>query len=129
LPTTVSDSNGGTYTYDAAGNKIRSVQGSLTMEYIAGIHYRNGVLDFMSTDEGRVVRNSGTGVYKYEYTLKDHLGNARVSFDDNEGVARLIQEDEYYAFGLRRQRIVSGDINNYLYNSKELQMSLRNEYD
>ncbi|TCC99782.1 RHS repeat domain-containing protein [Pedobacter psychroterrae] len=129
LPATVTGGIGATYTYDAGGNKLKSVQGSLTVEYISGVHYKNNVLDFMSTDEGRAVRNSSTGVYKYEYSLKDHLGNARVSFDDNSGTARLIQEDEFYAFGLSRAKFVSGDKNNYLYNGKELQTALADVFD
>ena len=83
----------------------------------------------MSTDEGRVVRNPGTGLYTYEYNLKDHLGNVRVTFDDNAGAARLIQEDEFFAFGLSKTKFVSGDKNNYLYNGKELQTALAHVYD
>ncbi|WP_285060234.1 RHS repeat domain-containing protein [Pedobacter ginsengisoli] len=135
LPSTVTAMVSGTptqvaaYTYDASGTKLKSVQGAMTKEYINGIQYTNGVIDFVATEEGRAVRNPSTGAYRYEYTLKDHLGNARVSFDDNNGVARLIQEDEYYAFGLNRSLFNSGTKNNYLYNGKELQTALSDEYD
>ena len=118
----------GTYTYDAGGTKLKSVQNSVIREYISGIHYRNNVLDFIGTEEGRVVRNTD-GTYRYEYNLKDNLGNVRVSIDDSTGVARIIQEDEYYAFGLNSPKKVSGDKNNYLYNGKEEQDVLTDEYD
>jgi len=118
----------GTYTYDAGGTKLKSVQSSVIREYISGIHYKNNVLDFVGTEEGRAVRNTD-GTYRYEYNLNDHLGNVRVSIDDSVGVARVIQEDEYYAFGLNSPKKVSGDKNNYLYNGKEEQDVLTDEYD
>lgn len=119
------DANGNSivYTYDAGGNKLKkSVSGvaSLNNEYISGIHYEGGLLKFVSTESGRVVRN-GAGDYAYEYTLADHLGNGRVYFDINAGVARPIQETDYYAFGLDIQRSLSGAENKYQYNGKEKQ--------
>jgi RHS repeat-associated protein len=117
------------YTYDASGTKLKSVQGAITREYISGIQYTNGVIDFVATEEGRAVRKPSDGTYRYEYNLKDHLGNVRVSFDDNNGTARVIQEDEFYAFGLNRSLFNSGTKNNYLYNGKELQTALSEEYD
>jgi RHS repeat-associated protein len=118
----------GTYTYDGGGTKLKSIQSSVIREYISGIHYKNNVLDFIGTEEGRAMRNTD-GTYRYEYNLNDHLGNVRVSIDDSVGVARVIQEDEYYAFGLNSPKKVSGDKNNYLYNGKEEQDVLTDEYD
>ncbi|MDN4167094.1 RHS repeat-associated core domain-containing protein, partial [Cytophagales bacterium LB-30] len=113
------------YTYDASGQKLRKVDdvaGNLTStDYIGGIHYENNLLTFVQTAEGRV-RKDGTS-WVYEYNLTDHLGNVRVSFDKNPttGVARLIQKDDYYPFGMTfNHPNVAGD-NKYLYNSKELQ--------
>jgi len=129
LPATVTGSQTASYHYDATGAKLKSVQAATTREYIAGIHYKNDSLDFISTEEGRAVKKAD-GTYKYEYNLKDNLGNSRVSIDDNGGTARVIQEDEYYAFGLSRQKYSFGDKNNYLYNSKEKQEEvLTDEYD
>ncbi|MEO7211168.1 hypothetical protein [Mucilaginibacter sp.] len=66
----------------------------------------------------------------YEYSLTDHLGNTRVSFDINPaGTARVIQEDEYYSFGLRRALYDNANNNRYLYNGKEIQADLANQYD
>ena len=110
------------YTYDADGNKLRKqvASASINNEYISGINYEGGVLKFVSTAEGRVVRNGATS-YSYEYTLTDHLGNGRVYFDINGAAARKIQEVDYYAFGLDMQRSLSGTENKYLYNGKEKQ--------
>jgi len=130
LPATVTRSGGNaSYLYDASGSKLRSAQGSDTREYISGIQYTNNALDFVATEEGRAVRNPSTGVYKYEYNLKDHLGNVRVTFDKFNDTARVIQEDEFYAFGLNAPKYLLGDKNRYLYNGKELQDVLSNEYD
>ncbi|WP_276090959.1 RHS repeat-associated core domain-containing protein [Pedobacter sp. JY14-1] len=128
LPQSVTRSSGNAaYTYDATGTKLKSVQGTVTREYISGIQYTGGNLDFFATEEGRALKNGST--YSYEYNLKDHLGNARVSFDNNGGTARVIQENEYYAFGLDTITYISGTKNNYLYNGKEEQDVLSNMYD
>ncbi|TKC60159.1 hypothetical protein FBD94_14690 [Pedobacter hiemivivus] len=123
-------SNAVSYIYDASGNKLKKlVNGgtSLNNDYIGGIQYESGVLKFISTEAGRVVRNSSTD-YAYEYTLADHLGNGRVYFDISGGVARKIQETDYYAFGLDIQRSLSGTENKYQYNGKEKQ-DLEKMYD
>jgi len=122
LPATVSaGGNAITYTYDAAGIKLRKTVGTgISNEYISGIQYENGVLKYLQTAEGRVVRNSAIS-YSYEYTLEDHLGNGRLYFDINAGVARKIQETNYYPFGLDMQGTLSGTENKYQYNGKEKQ--------
>ncbi|MGX5689965.1 DUF6443 domain-containing protein [Arcticibacter tournemirensis] len=125
LPALVSGAGTAVYTYDAAGNKLRSVQAGITRDYIAGIQYTNGVIDFIQTEEGRAVRNTD-GSFRYEYNLKDHLGNTRVTTD---AAGNVIQEDEYYAFGLNAPLYVSGEKNMYLYNGKEIQDVLTNQYD
>ncbi|HKG07948.1 MAG TPA: RHS repeat-associated core domain-containing protein, partial [Pedobacter sp.] len=124
----VSMTSGGsaiTYTYDATGAKLRKVFGaSVNNDYISGIHYEGGIFAFAQTAVGRVVKN-GTGTdpgYSYEYTLADHLGNGRVYFDINAGVARKVQETEYFAFGMSvNVGSVLGTENKYLYNGKEKQ--------
>ncbi len=111
------------YTYNALGTKLRRevlTTGTITTDYVDGIQYTNGTIDFIQTAEGRAKNNSGT--YVYEYNLTDHLGNVRYSFDKNAGVLRQLQADDYYPFGLRR--VATPGINKYLYNSKELQTEL-----
>ena len=113
------------YTYDAAGRKLRKVSGCMTTEYIDGIQYDNGVLSFIQTEEGRIIKSGST--YNYEYTLKDHLGNNRVTFDKFSGAIRKVGEENYYPFGLNKHIQVNAG-SKYLYNSKELQEEL-DEYD
>lgn len=111
------------YTYDAAGTKLRKESNTGgTTDYIGGIQYQNGVIEFIQTEEGVARNNAGT--YSYEYNLNDHLGNVRYTFnkDPNTGGIQRLQEDNYYAFGLRKA--VLGGPNKYLYNKKELQEEL-----
>ena len=92
-------------TYDAAGTKLRKVaydnSGVLISrtEYIGGIQYESlqplaspplaTDLKFMSTGEGRVVKQGSN--WNYEYYHKDHLGNTRVVYGYQK------QVDEYKA--------------------------------
>ena len=113
--------NAVTYTYDATGLKLRKVVGtSVLNEYVGGVQYEQGVLKYLQTIEGRVVRSSATS-YNYEYALKDHLGNYRLYFDISAGIVRKIQETDYYPFGLEIDRVVPSPKNVYLYNGKEKQ--------
>ncbi|AMQ00084.1 RHS repeat-associated core domain protein [Pedobacter cryoconitis] len=108
-----------TYTYDATGNKLRKVTGLAVTEYIAGIQYAGSAIDFIQTEEG-LVRKSGSN-YLYQYDLKDHLGNSRLSFDIFNNAPREVQHDDYYPFGKAFNSWTFGQRNNYLYNGKELQ--------
>ncbi|MBB6498155.1 DUF6443 domain-containing protein [Pedobacter cryoconitis] len=120
------------YIYSAAGNKLRNTGSDGSWDYVNGIVYQNGVISFIQTEEGRASYNVQNGTYNYEYNLKDHLGNTRVSFDKDPttGKARVIQEDEYYSFGLRKIGGYDFASNNrYLYNGKEIQTDLANQYD
>lgn len=116
------------YIYDAMGTKLRSVLSSagVTTDYIDDIQYKNGQLAFVDNEEGRAVKNTGNGVYTYEYNLKDHLGNVRVSIDKdpNTQEARVIQEDEFYSYGLRKPLYDNSSDNKKLYQGQELQDGL-----
>ncbi|MDB5014385.1 MAG: repeat-associated core domain protein [Daejeonella sp.] len=96
------------YVYDASGARIRKVVKSeivtTTYDYLHGFVYENSSLSYFPTIEGRV-RASGS---KFEYFIKDHVGNVRVSFEDNgSGVAKIVQENHYYAFGMTMKGIVN----------------------
>jgi RHS repeat-associated protein len=130
LPASISGSKTIVYAYDADGNKLSRASANTTfgtVEYDDGVQYFNGTIDFIKTDEGIIKRRSD-GSYHYEYTLSDNLGNNRVSFDDSSHVARVVQKDDYYPYGLNYNRYTFGDKNNYLYNKKELQEEL-GQYD
>jgi RHS repeat-associated protein len=69
--------------------------------------------------EGRCTPN-GTAFF-YEYTIEDHLGNARVNFRANGAAATHLEEMHYYPFGMLIEGLGTvSPINDYSYNGKEL---------
>jgi RHS repeat-associated protein len=131
LPQTITiNGNTLTYTYDAAGNKLRKVftAGAVTTtDYISGVQYSNGAIEFMQTEEGRARKNGSS--YLYEYDLDDHLGNTRVTIkpdtaDATQLTPLVLQQNNYYPFGAAirsLETVVANPKNEYLYNGKELQ--------
>jgi len=108
------------YTYDSDGNKLNKNNGTVSTDYIDGLQYDNGTLSFVQTEEGRAIPAGGS--YNYEYNLSDHLGNTRVTFDTQSGIANMVQQDDYYPFGMDISRPpITSPQNYYLYNKKELQ--------
>ncbi|MEM6526522.1 MAG: RHS repeat-associated core domain-containing protein, partial [Bacteroidota bacterium] len=51
-----------------------------TTDYVGEFIYENNELQLIQHEEGRIVPDPATGNYDYEYYLKDHLGNTRVTF-------------------------------------------------
>jgi RHS repeat-associated protein len=112
------------YIYDAGGTKLaKKVRTATTEEvhYRGSFVYKGSSLDYLIHDEGLIVCNGGN--YTYQYYLKDHLGNIRAVFTNNNGSAQLEQEQHYYPFGLTMDglRYASSTTSKYLYNGKELQ--------
>jgi len=114
------------YLYTANGQKLMKqtrIENAVeqTVDYIGNFVYEDNVLKFILTGEGRVLVNSG-GTYEYQYSLKDHLGNTRITFNQN---GQIIQKDAYYPFGMQMNGLCyeTGEDykNKYLYNGKELQ--------
>ncbi len=93
------------YLYDAAGMKLQKkvIEGSKTTvtDYLDGYQYVDGVLEFYPHAEGYVNMKSGTPEYVYNYT--DHLGNVRVSYVNDNGEAKIVEESNYYPFGLKHK--------------------------
>jgi RHS repeat-associated protein len=112
--------NSGTlrYEYSAAGEKLKKIfNNTTTTDYIGNFVYNGSSLAYIITSEGRIVKPGST--YEYEYNLKDHLGNTRVSFHASQGTPIVKQYQDYYPFGMA-MGLLQGD-NRYLYNGKELQ--------
>ncbi len=118
------------YIYSADGTKLKKevyTASSLTntKTYAGSFIYANDTLEYALFDEGRLVDESGT--FKYEYFLKDHLGNTRVTFTDSDadGTAEILQQDHYYPFGMNFAGIANASSANptnfYKYNGKEKQ--------
>ncbi|MBK8702375.1 MAG: hypothetical protein IPN33_01345 [Saprospiraceae bacterium] len=92
-------------------------------DYCQGIEYKDGKVEAVYGQEGRL-----TAVYdqygvtltsfRAEYWLKDHLGNTRLAFADEnhngtievwddpstpENEAEITQENHYYPFGMNQE--------------------------
>ncbi|MDX8568638.1 DUF6443 domain-containing protein [Elizabethkingia sp. HX XZB] len=123
LPTSITASIGNTdYVYRADGSKVKKVFGGKTTDYLDGFQYENDVLQFVPTSEGYYDLTKN----KYIYNYTDHLGNVRLSYTKGaSGGAEIIEENNYYPFGLKHQGYNSTSLANnayqYKYNGKELQ--------
>jgi hypothetical protein len=114
-----------TYDYHAAGTKHKYVADTLTAKYAGGFEYNQlNVFKRLSISEGQAVYRKDT--IRFDYFLKDHLGNVRVVFDER---GRILQRTDYYPFGLEIDRnapvqtpSARNNVNQYRYNGKELQV-------
>jgi len=120
------------YIYDAAGIKLQqkaNINGSdKTIDYVGNFIYKEKELDFIITDNGRMLPKAD-GSFDYEYFIKDHLGNTRVTIQEKEGLPFVMQENHYDPFGMALAGQTYTDPsqtvkNDYLYNGKELQSDL-----
>lgn len=112
------------YIYDATGVKLKKqvISGTNTPDryYAGAFEYDDDKeLDLIHTEEG-VVNVTGS-TYDYEYFLKDHLGNTRITFKPNGSSLSSLQKVEYYPFGMVAAKTDGESDNKYLYNGKELQ--------
>ncbi|CAA7195464.1 DUF6443 domain-containing protein [Chryseobacterium potabilaquae] len=122
------------YVYRADGVKVvkNYILGGTTKEtqYLDGFQYDNSgtsnilasssSLKFVPTSEGYFdfVKN------KYIYNYTDHLGNVRLSYFNNGSGVEVLEENNYYPFGLKHQgyNILSGNpAYQYKYQGQELQ--------
>ncbi len=125
------------YLYRADGVKLKKVytygsgraqtEVNRVTEYLDGFQYEGEhtsksfttPLKFVPTAEGYY--NFETNKYIYNYT--DHLGNIRLSYVNNGFGAEIIEENNYYPFGLKQGTggITGNPAYKYQYNNKELQ--------
>jgi RHS repeat-associated protein len=115
------------YSYTATGKKLgfKSVSSTpVKVEYIGPFVYKNDILDYIITSEGRVVFSDGSSYY--EYHIQDHLGNVRVAFKNITGTPIVLQKNDYYPFGIlmAEQTNTATNKNIYLYNGKEFQSEM-----
>jgi RHS repeat-associated protein len=109
------------YIYSAAGEKLAKRMKDGIYQYYAGnmVYKNDKSLNYLSFEEGLV--NKVSGGYAYEYHLKDHLGNTRVTFQPNGSSTTTTQVADYYPFGSSYLPISPAGTNKYLYNGKEKQ--------
>ena len=120
------------YQYTAAGVKLKESynNGTSTVvtDYINNFVYKDNVLSYILTGEGRINVNMASNTFKYEYWMKDLLGNTRVTFCDADGngtiaASEIGQVTDYYPFGMPHENSDNklDAAQKYLYNGKEKQ--------
>ncbi len=118
--------------YDASGRKVRTESPSGNYDYFAGVVYKDKNIEFVGTAEGRALRpgavkqnasrylsspvmspDTTNKFWRYEYNLKDHLGNLRVAcrcaekpealqLKPGDGYSPVVvQQAHYDAWGVR----------------------------
>ena len=149
------------FVYDASGQKHRRIVKKLVLgvngvtttdlkitDYVGGYEYEvtnpisdNGVVlnpanslpSRIHHTEGAITKEANSNVYQYEYVLRDHLGNTRVTFKDKNNdadieyssvdpsVNEVSQINHFYPFGLNMEGNWNGanGNNKYTYNAKE----------
>ncbi|WP_440880303.1 DUF6443 domain-containing protein [Tenacibaculum sp. C7A-26P2] len=123
------------YVYDASGVKLRKKVENTTTDYAGNYVYKNNTLEFFNHPEGYVTKDN-TG-FKYVYQYKDHLGNVRLSYTDNNGDGvisantEIVEESNYYPFGLKHKgynnnvsSLGNSTAQKFKYNGIELEESL-----
>ncbi|MDO8366820.1 MAG: RHS repeat-associated core domain-containing protein [Saprospiraceae bacterium] len=109
-------------TYTADGEKLTKAVtgGGATKSYVSGIEYSGTGLEAIYFLEGRCTPNGASAFY-YDYTIKDHLGNARVNFRANGTAVTHLEDMHYYPFGMLMEGMgTNSPTNDYTYNGKEL---------
>ncbi len=117
-------------TYTVSGKKINqetfSSDGTLhsKKDYLNNIVYNSGQLEYINTAEGYIEPENNDFLYTYQH--KDHLGNIRTSFPENNDNATLVKEEKnYYPFGLQWKQsntVIRGRKHNYGFGGKEEQV-------
>lgn len=97
------------YIYDATGVKLKKIvhetgKPDKTTLYLVG-NYQDEVLQFLPQEEGRIRYKPESGIFVYDYFLKDHLGNVRMMLTEE------LQQDIYPAATLEGDINVNGSPN------------------
>ena len=110
--------------YTADGQKIRKTTTkdniSTLKDYYNSIENdADGYVVYHSEGQVRQVDNT----LHWEYALRDHLGNTRILYEENNNSLDILQNNQYYAFGMAMYGEWSKqgmNDNDYKYNGKEL---------
>jgi RHS repeat-associated protein len=126
LPEQITFQNGTktVYSYDALGNKLRmqlytGATLNSTTHYLGAVQYLNNTVQFAFTQEGRTYY-TGTA-YRYDYFVKDQVGNMRLAFTNNGGTALAFQVADYYPFGNIFNATMPSDKTTRLFNGMDFQ--------
>lgn len=78
------------YVYDAEGTLLRKKitqalnNQTTTYDYVGEVTYRNGSIDGMLHEEGRVRTDASSNTFTYDYFVRDHLQNVRAIIAESQ---------------------------------------------
>ena len=79
------------FEYSGNGSLIKRINSDGEYwDYTNGLIYKGGVPYQMNTNEGRAVWNGS--VWEYEYEYRDHLGDLRLSYKNENGLPKIVQQ-------------------------------------
>jgi RHS repeat-associated protein len=116
------------FTYNSIGEKLgyqvySSTQTLLKQnDYVGNIVYEDGDLNFVLTEEGRMVYDISTSKFSAEFFFKDNLGNVREVYKKGvDDKVEVVEEHHYYPFGMLMSGInlTSSPKNPYFYQGRE----------
>jgi len=114
------------YVYRADGTKVQRifwlVFGNKTTitDYLDGFQYQNTIAKFVPFSEGYYDFEKNLYIYHYN----DHLGNMRLSFVRENNITKVIDDNDYYPFGMLHKKEYYNSQNplySYEFNGKENQ--------
>jgi RHS repeat-associated protein len=110
------------YVYDAVGTKLAKINTGGAYTYYAGSFvYSGSSLNYIINREGMYLPGGN-----YQYYLKDHLGNTRLVVNTSGVGGTVVQQTDYYPFGMDIATYNGGLDNKYRYNGKEFQEDVIN---
>jgi RHS repeat-associated protein len=105
------------YIYSADGTKLAKVgTDGVVTTYAGSFVYEGSSLKYIIHPEGMYLPGGN-----YQYYLKDHLGNTRLMVNTLGTGGTIVQQTDYYPFGMEIASYNGGVDNRYRYNGKELQ--------
>lgn len=134
------------YTYSLSMEKLKkeyiadNPEENETRIYLGGVEFIDGIAEAYNFGDGRVLLKD-TDIDYPQYYIKDHLGNAVVTFADKDGDFNIVTEEDstdpeeievvqrnlYYPFGMQQNGCWKAETTpemNYLYNGKEVEKDL-----
>lgn len=107
--------------YDAEGVKLEQklINGSTThtVEYMGDLIYKNGVLETILHDEGRVKVEGANR--RYQFFITDHLGSTGAIVERVSGTTTMVQENHFGVWGETLAGLSTGGDWNFLFQGKE----------
>lgn len=94
------------YLWDGGGTLYAKVYSNGDRyDFIAGLILKNDKVYQLDVPEGRAMYNQESQKWEYQFDYKDHTGNPRVTFKEEQGQLKITETHNYDPFGLELKGI------------------------